>query len=65
MTVIWCTLLIFGIVATIIGLMSFFEVKSATDASEVFALAMQAVAFAGFGILLSGNSLQHLAALWG
>lgn len=65
MTVAWCGLLAFGVLATFIGLRSFFEVRSATDASEVFAFVMQAVAIAGFGILLSGNCLQHLADLWG
>ena len=65
MTVAWCGLLGFGIVATLIGLKSFFEVRTAADASEVFAFVMQAVAIAGFGVLLSGGSLQHLADLWG
>ena len=55
-----CALLAFGIVATILGTKAFVQVRSASDASEVFAFIMQAVAIAGFGILLS---LHHLAAL--
>jgi hypothetical protein len=45
------------------GSRSFLELRSATDASEVFALAMQALVFAGFGGLLSGSYVLHLAAL--
>jgi len=63
--VIWCTLLAFGVGVTLVGLKSFSEMMSATEASEVFALVMQAVAFSGMGILLSGSSLQHLASIWG
>jgi hypothetical protein len=58
MAVAHCTLLAFWIVARILSTRAF--VRSATDASEVFAFIMQAVAIAGFGVLLN---LHHLAAL--
>ena len=65
MTMMWCFLLAFGVMATKVGFTSFVEMMSATDASEVFAVLMQGVAFGGFGVLLSGSSLQQLAAIWG
>jgi hypothetical protein len=61
MAVAYFSLLAFGIVATIIGSRSFLQMRSATDASEVFAFVMQALAIAGFGIILSGYCLQQLA----